>query len=171
MNTTTKSRKAQGARTQFVMITTELQTTNDEVSKAYDLITQAAIGLMKRFDLPKFRTWVNVEHTKDPQNTTVVREFICHFWNITLSTNKDGRLFIFVDLDEISLSKLGNNLTNSLLRTAFQVTQSEDELTGIQYALRVNYTPTNIQNFFYRRVVEGDTETSTVTTEEKDPVN
>jgi hypothetical protein len=171
MNTTTKSRKAQGAKTHFVMVTTELQIMNAEVTKAYELITKAAIELMKRFDLPKYRTWIDIDHTKDPQNTTVVREFICHFWNVTLSTNKDGRLYIFIDIDEVSLSRLGNNLTNTLLRRAFQVTVSKDETQGIEYALRVNYTPTNIQNFFYRRIVDGDTETSTVTTEEKDLVD
>lgn len=171
MKTQTKSKQASTVKPQFVMVTTELLASNQEVQKAYDLITKTASELIRRFDVPKYRTWVNVQHSKDPQNTTMIQEFICHFWNITLSNNKDGRAYVFIDIDADSLSRLGNNLTNSLLREAFKVTHSEDGSGGIEYALRVNYTPSNIQNFFYRRVVEGDTDFCTVITEDKIVIN
>ena len=166
MKTATR-RQAPSAKMKFVMVTNELQLNNQEVQKAYDYITKTATELLRKFDIPKYRTWVDVNHALDPQNSTMVREYICHFWNITLSNNKDGRSYIFIDLDSDSLARLGNNLTNTLLRNAFRITQSEENTEGIEYALRVNYTPSNIQNFFYRRVVEGDTEICTVVTEDK----
>ncbi|HKG07185.1 MAG TPA: hypothetical protein VKB19_12035 [Pedobacter sp.] len=171
MKTATKTRQAPGAKTQFVMVTTELQLNNQEVQKAFDAITKSATELLRKFDVPKYRTWLMVDHTKDEQNTNMVSEYICHFWNITLSANKDGRYYIFIDIDEESLNRLGNGLTNSLLRSAFIATHSNDGTPGIEYSLRVNYSLSNIQNFFYRRVVEGETDTVSIFTEEKVIVN
>jgi hypothetical protein len=167
MKTATKQRQAPSAKTQFVMITSELQLNNQEVQKAFDTITKTATELMRKFDVPKYRTWVLVDHSKDEQNTNMVIEFISHFWNVTLSANKDGRYYIFIDIDEESLNRLGNGLTNALLRSAFNATQSNDNTPGIEYALRVNYSLSNIQNFFYRRVVEGETATVSIFTEDK----
>jgi len=171
MKTATRSRQAIKPKTQFVMVTTELQANNQEVQKAFDTITKSATELLRKFDVPKYRTWLIVDHAKDEQNVNMVSEFICHFWNITMSANKDGRYYIFIDIDEESLSRLGNGLTNSLLRAAFVTTQSFDGTPGIEYSLRVNYQLSNIQNFFYRRVVEGETDTVRIFTEEKEVVN
>jgi len=169
MKTATTKSQARQPKTQFVILTTELQANNQEVQKAFDAITKTATELLRRFDLPKYRTWVNVDHTKDPQNTSIIQEYICHFWNITLSNSKEGKSYIFIDIDSESVNRLGSGLTNLLLRNAFRFTESE--AGGISYALRVNYQTSNIQNFFYRRVVEGDTDTATVITEEKLEVN
>lgn len=171
MRTQTTSKKATQPKTQFVMVTTELQLNNQEVHKAYDAITKAATELLKRFDMPKYRSWISIDHTKEEQNVNLVSEYICHFWNITLSANKDGRYFIFIDIDEESLRRLGNNLTNTLLRAAFHVTHSNEGGAGIEYALRVNYSLENIQSFFYRRLVDGETDSVSIFTEEKPLVN
>lgn len=171
MREQTTSRKANLPKTQFVMVTTELQANNQQVQKAYDLITKTATELLRKFEVQKYRTWVDIDHTKDVQNVNTVREFICHFWNVTLSNNKDGKAYIFIDMDAESIKRFGNGLTNLLLRNAFKATQSDGEGEGIEYALRVNYSLSEIQNFFYRRVVEGETDSVSIFTEEKLEVN
>ena len=164
MKTQTKQRRP---RTQFVLVNAELQANNLEVEKAFDKITMVASELIKKFDLPKFRTTILVDHTKDEQNVNLVREYINHFWNITLSANKDGRLYIFIDIDQDGITRFGSGLTNTLLRNAFKITESVDNTPGIEYAMRVNYIPSAIHPFFYRRIVEGETDTVSIFTEEK----
>ena len=157
MKTQTKA-KAQ-SKTQFVAITTDIQLTNGEVEKAYTLMVEKATELLKRFDVAKFRTFAMMDHTKNEQNTNLVKEFLCYHWNITLSMSpKDGRFYIFVDLGSEAIEKFGSVLTNNLLRESYWLTQSTDNTSGIEYALRVNYSPSDqLHNFYYRRIVEGET--------------
>lgn len=157
MKTQTKA-KAQ-SKTQFVPITTDIQLTNNEVEKAYTLMVEKATNLLQRFDVAKFRTYVLMDHTKNEQNTNLVKEFLSYFHNITLSMSpKDGKYYIFIDLGGEALEKFGNNLYNILLRECYQLTHSNDNTPGIEYSLRVNFVPAeNLQNFFYRRIAEGET--------------
>lgn len=156
-------------KTKFVVIDAELQQTNEIVEQAYNAITKEAIDLLKRFELTKYRTHLTVEHLKDPQNTNLVREFISFFWNITLSTSKEGKNYIFISIDSDGLTKFGSGLTNILLRQAFKITQANDETQNIEYSLRVNYMPMDVHNFFYRRIVEGETDIVSIFTEEQAP--
>ncbi|NMN37722.1 hypothetical protein [Pedobacter sp. SG918] len=168
MKTQTKA-KAQ-SKTQYVAITTDVQQVNQQVEKAYTLMVNAATELLKRFDVAKFRTYATMEHTENEQNTNLVKEFICYHWNITLSMSpKDGRFYIFIDLGEEALQKFGSALTNNLLRECYQLTHSNGGYSGIEYALRVNYLPADqLHNFYYRRVVEGETGYVSIVTVERD---
>jgi hypothetical protein len=168
MKTQTKA-KAQ-SKTQFVPITTDIQLTNGEVEKAYTLMLDKARELLKRFDVAKFRTFAVMDHTKNEQNTNLVKEFLCYFFNITLSMSpKDAKYFIFIDLGLEGLEKFGSMLANNLLRECYQLTQSDDNTNGIEYALRVNYLPAdNLHNFYYRRIVEGETGYVSIGTVEKE---
>ncbi|WP_231465321.1 hypothetical protein [Pedobacter sp. Leaf132] len=160
--------KAQ-TRTQFVAVTADVQTVNKEVEKAYTLIVDKAIELLKRFEVTKFRTYAMMEHTKNEQNTNLVKEYLSYFHNVTLSMSpKDGRFYIFLDCGLEALEKFGSSLTNQLLREAYSITQSNDNTTGIEYALRVNFLPAEQQhNFFYRRIAEGETDYVSINTVEK----
>lgn len=155
-------------KTKFVLIDAQLQQNNFEVANAYSMITKSAIELLQRFELTKYRTWINVEHCKNTkqQNTQLVREWVSFFWNITLSNSKEGKSFIFISIDETAIEKFGNGLTNLLLRRAFLLTQSTDNGLNIEYALRVNYMPMDVHNFFYRRLVDGETDIVSIFTEE-----
>jgi hypothetical protein len=156
---TKKASKAPQQKTNYVMVTPELQQNNDAVLKAYTKIVQKAIELLKKFELNKYRTYVEVDHTKNPQNVQYVSEFVCHFWNITLSNSKEGKSYIFINYDASHIEKFGSNLTNQLLREAYRVTNSEDGTVGIEYALRVQFTDYDIHNYFYRLTFEGETDT------------
>lgn len=156
--------------TQYVAITSEIQLTNLEVEKAYTSIVSKASQLLKKFDLPKFRTYCEMEHTKNELNANLVKEFLSYHWNVTLSMNpKDGKLYIFIDLGGEALEKFGNGLTNALLREAYQLTQSHDNTQGIEYALRVNFNPSEqLHNFYYRRIVEGETDYVSIVTVDRE---
>ncbi|QPH37897.1 hypothetical protein [Pedobacter endophyticus] len=168
MKTQTKA-KAQ-SKTQYVAITTDVQQVNQQVEKAYTLMVEAATELLKRFDVAKFRTYALMDHTKNEQNTNLVKEYLSYFHNITLSMSpKDGRFYIFIDLGEEALQKFGSTLTNNLLRECYRLTQSNDNTTGIEYSLRVNYLAgESLHNFYYRRIVEGETGYVSILTVEKD---
>ncbi len=143
---------------QFVMITPELQITNQEVLKAYTKIVEVGIELLKGFEMQKYRTYILMEHTKNEQNVNLIKEFVCHFYNITLSNSKEGKSYIFIDLDEDFIKKFGNNLANRLLRQAYQITQSDDNSAGIEYSLRPSFMPHDVHNYFYKLTFNGETE-------------
>ncbi|WP_231492235.1 hypothetical protein [Pedobacter sp. Leaf170] len=166
----TQTKRTTQTKTQFVAITNDVQLVNKEVEKAYTLMVQKAVSLLTKFDVNKFRTYCEMEHTKNEQNTNLVKEFLCYFYNITLSMSpKDGRFYIFVDFGQEALEKFGSNLTNQLLRYAYEVTQSNDNTDGIEYALRVNFLPSEQNhNFFYRRIAEGETDYVSIATVEKE---
>ena len=144
--------------TQFVMITPELQINNELVLKAYTRLVEVGVNLLSNFELVKYRTYLMLNHLQNPQNTNLISEFVCHFYNITLSNSKDGRSFIFIDLDEQFITKFGGNLANRLLRQAYQLTQSEDNTAGIEYCIRPNFVPNDVRNYFYRLTFNGETE-------------
>jgi len=163
----TQTRKQQ--KTNYVLVDDELLKTNIEVEKAYTLIVGKAIDLLCHFELNKFCTYAEIEHTKNEQNTNLIKEHLSFHWNITLSLSpKDGRSFMFIDLGLESLQKFGSGLTNQLLRYAFSVTDSHDNTKGIEYALRITFLPADqLHNFFYRRVAEGETAYVSLHTVEK----
>lgn len=157
-----KTKATEKVKTKLVLVNTEIQQTNEAVERAYMEITKSASELLKKFELAKYRTHLSVDHFKDPQNTNLVREFISFFWNITLSNSKEGKSYIFISIDESGLVKFGSGLTNLLLRSAFQITDGSD----IEYSMRVNYMPMDIHNFFYKRIVEGETDFVSIYLEE-----
>jgi hypothetical protein len=159
MVTKTKRQPKTKPVTNIVMVTPELQQNNEAVLKAYTKIVQKATELLQKFELSKYRTYVEIDHTKDPQNANYVAEFACHFWNITLSNSKEGKSYIFINYDGDFIEKFGSNLTNQLLRTAYTATNSEDGTIGIEYALRVQFTDYDVHNYFYRLTFEGETDT------------
>lgn len=157
-----KQTKTTVQKTNFVIVTPELQQNNEAVLKAYTKIVQKATELLTKFEMRKYRTYVEVDHTKDPQNANYVAEFVCHFWNVTLSNSKEGKSYIFISWDGDYLEKFGSNLTNQLLREAYKVTNSEDGTIGTEYALRVQFKDYDVHNYFFRLTFEGETDTISI---------
>jgi hypothetical protein len=171
MATTTKRQTTQKPKMQFVLIDAPMQANNAEVLKAYTKITETASELLKRFDVVKYRTYCMIDHTKNETNANLVSEFLCHFWNITLSNSKEGKSYIFLSIDEDCITKFGNGLTNMLLRDAYRLTQSQDNTIGIEYALRVDFNIGDVRSYFYRRIVDGETDYVSIVTVDKAIVN
>ncbi|RZK22009.1 MAG: hypothetical protein EOO43_10150 [Flavobacterium sp.] len=158
MKTKTTTPTKSKTTTNYVMVTPELQLNNELVVKAYTKIVEVAIELLRKFEMQKYRTYIQIEHTLNPQNVNLIKEFVCHFYNITLSNAKDGRSFIFVEMDQNYINKFGGNLINRLLREAYKVTQSNDNTDGIEYCLKPQFVPTDVQNYFYRMTFNGETD-------------
>lgn len=163
----TKTQVKTKSVTNYVMVTPELQLNNEAVLKAYTQIVQKATELLNKFEMRKYRTYVEVDHTKNPQNVQYVSEFVCHFWNITLSNSKEGKSYIFINYDADFIEKFGSNLTNQLLREAYKVTNCEDGTIGIEYSLRVQFKDYDVHNYFYRLTFEGETDTISIAMVEK----
>lgn len=157
MKTMTKAQPKKQT-TQFVLVTPELQINNEQVLKAYTKIVEVGIDLLKGFEMQKYRTYILMEHTKSETNVNLLKEFVCHFYNITLSNSKEGKSYIFIDLDDDFIKKFGNNLANRLLRQAYQITQSDDNSAGIEYSLRPSFMPHDVHNYFYKLTFNGETE-------------
>lgn len=153
--------------TQFVMVTPELQVVNQEVQKPYQKIIEAAQRLLTKFEMVKYRTYITVENTKDPQNTNYINEFICHFWSINLINGRDGRYYIYINYDGDFIEKFGSNLTNLLLREAYRATNSEDGTNGCEYALKVMFVNHDVHNYFFRLTFEGETDTVSIAVVER----
>lgn len=171
MKTKTKAQPKNQVTTNFVMVTPELQVNNEQVLKAYTKIVEVAVELLKGFEMKKYRTYIMMDHTKNELNANLISEFVCHFYNITLSNSKDGRSFIFIEIDEEYVSKFGNNLPNRLLREAYKLTQSEDNTAGIEYCLRPQFAPSDVHNFFFRNLVNGETEVISILVADRAEVN
>lgn len=168
MKTKTKALpKTKTPSTQFVMITQELQENNSLVLKAYTKIVEVAVGLLRNFDLTKYRVYLSMDHQQNPQNQNLINEFVCHFFNITLSNAKDGRSFIFIDCDEDFVEKFGSNLPNRLLREAYKLTQSEDNTKGIEYCLRMNFIPQDVKSYFYKLTFNGEDQVISIITADR----
>ena len=60
-----KAKTQTAPKTKFVLIDAQLQQNNFEVANAYSMITTSAIELLQRFELTKYRTWINFEHCKN----------------------------------------------------------------------------------------------------------
>ncbi|RZJ52437.1 MAG: hypothetical protein EOO44_11780 [Flavobacterium sp.] len=161
-----KTKTSTPMKTKFVLINAELQQNNLEVENAHTQITKEAILLLRKFEVTKFRSWVNVEHCMDSKQQQLVREWISFFWNITLSNNKEGKSYIFISIDESAIEKFGSGLTNLLLRKAYLITHAQNDSLNIEYSLRVNFMPRDIHSFFYRRLVDGETDIVSIFTEQ-----
>lgn len=162
-----RKQQNQKAKTQFVLIDAALQANNAEVLKAFNKITASATALLTKWDNFKYRTHVIVDHAKLETNGNLIMEYVCYFFNITLSNSKEGKSYIFISLDEDSIERFGNTMMNMLLREAYRITNSEDNTAGIEYALKVQFMPADIHNFFYKRIVEGEQEGIVIMTEDK----
>lgn len=164
---TKKQAKPASTKTNYVIVTPELQQTNAEVKKAYEQIVEAAKQLMQKFEMKKYRTYAQVDNTKDPQQTNYLAEFVCHFWSISLSNSKEGKSYIWIYYDADYIEKFGSNMTNQLLRNAYLHTQSHDGTTGIEYALKINFSDHDVHNYFFRLTFEGETDTISISTVER----
>jgi hypothetical protein len=152
-----------------VKLAQNLQIRNKEVNKAYKLILESTKALLSPFESKKYRTIIHIDHSKSGKDTTVVKECLCFFWNITLATNKAGYRMIYLSYDASAFAKFGARLYNRVIRQVFKVSMFDNTKINIEDSIRVSYDPTDVQNFFIHRLLNG--ENDFVTFEEQDKAN
>lgn len=141
-----------------------LEARNKECAKAFIKITEAVRQLLTSFEMPKYRTYIIIEHDKSGKETNLITEFVCYFVNITLTRNRQGYSMIYLTYDEETLARFGARLYNRIIRALFKQTMFEATKHNIEDAVRVN-NPSNIQNFFVNRLANGGNEYITIDVE------
>lgn len=146
-----------------------LEIRNECVAKAYHNIVRGCKELLSAFDALKYRTSATIDHTKSGKETNLVNEWICYWWDITLTRNRHNYLMIYVNYDEEALTRFGDKLFNRMLRTVMKCTNLEAFDFNIENCIRIDHSATDIQPFFISRILNGEKEHVSITAEDKVP--
>ncbi|MEE1884371.1 hypothetical protein [Pedobacter flavus] len=119
------------------------------------------------FDSQKYRTTVLVNHAKIGRSETLISEFLSFYWNFTLSKNKVGAYVIYVAYDSEAIEKFGNRLHTQMLRAIFKYSMADATHLNIEDSIRIASTPTEIRNYYYKRVMDGEIENVSIIIEDK----
>lgn len=147
---------------QQTLLLTPEQLRNETVSKAFDQISIDGLQLLKVFESSKYRTAVTINHLDNTKYPNLVRENTSYFWNLTLSKNKYGNLIIYLAADTESISRFGGRVYNELLRSLFKHTSVQTNIINIEDSIRVSAATKEINHFFIKRVMEGESESVSI---------
>ena len=147
-------------------ITQNLNLRNKEVEKSFRRIIKETTPLLAVFESKKYRTCIQVKHSKSKKETNLISEFICFFWNLTLTQNSAGYKMIYFSYDEEGLTRFGARNYNRVLRQVFKQTMFENSKMNIEDCIRVGNT-SNVQTFFYNRLANGENDFVSITLEEQ----
>lgn len=155
LNLLTMAKKAQQ---QEVPDLTPEQLKNEEINYAFNQITNDGLQMLTPFEANKYRAVVTIDHAGNERYPNLIKESISYFWNLTLSKSKSGALLIYYTYDNEAISKFGTVIFNRMLRSIFKHTSSERNDINIEDCVRVNTDTKDVHNFFYKRMIEGETE-------------
>ncbi|HEY0770286.1 MAG TPA: hypothetical protein VGD31_08115 [Sphingobacteriaceae bacterium] len=148
-----------------VKIAQNLQARNKQVEKSYKLIIEGLKPLLKVFESRKYRTYILVDHSKSGRDTNLLNEFVCFFFNLTLSMNQAGYKMIYFSYDELSLARFGPRIYNRALRQLFKHTMFEATSINVEDCIRVS-NHMNVQGFFINRLANGESNHISIDVEE-----
>lgn len=143
-----------------------LDARNKEVEKAFHRIIKETTPLLGVFESKKYRTCIQVAHFKSNKDTKLITEFLCFFWNLTLTMNVAGYKMIYFCYDEEALTRFGSRIYNRVLRQVFKQTMFENSKINVEDCIRIN-SPSNVQSFFYNRLANGENDFVSITLEEQ----
>lgn len=147
-------------------LTQNLEARNKEVTKAYAKIVAEARKLVAPFENQKYRTTIEIDHTKSGKDTNLISEFVCFFFNITLTNNRHDHRMLYGSFDEEAIAKFGSRLQNRFYRVLFKHTMFENTKYNIEDCIRVN-DPAKVQSFFVNRLANGESNWVSISVEEK----
>jgi len=145
-----------------VELTQDLDKRNQEVDKAFLAIMQSSKALLLPFENKKYRTVIEVQHSRSGKETNLKSEFLCFFWNMTLTTNRAGYRMIYFNYDKEALSKFGQRLYNRAIRQVYKQTMFESSEINIEDAVRISPELTKIQPFFINRMMNGENDFTSI---------
>lgn len=152
-----------------ITLAQNLELRNDCVERAYHNMIKGSKELLTAFESLRYRTSVTVDHTKSGKETNLISEWLSPFWNYTLTKNKFGYSMVYVSYDEDALSRFGEKLFNRMLRVVFKCTNIEAFDVNIENCIRIDHEGSDIQPFFISRVLNGEKDYVSVTSEELVP--
>ena len=147
-------------------LTQNLAARNKEVAKSYAKIVAEARKLVAPFEAQKYRSTIDIDHTKSGKETNLISEFVCFFFNITLVNNRHDHNMIYGCFDEEAIAKFGSRLQNRFYRQLFKHTMFENTKLNIEDCIRIN-DPAKVQSFFVNRLANGESDYVSVSIEEK----
>jgi hypothetical protein len=147
-------------------------TEEQQKREALELIFAQAIeqagAFLKPFDTEKYRTTVTINHEKLKTNESLIREFLCFHFNITLSKNKNGYHVLYFNYDEEAITKFGTRVFNQMLRTLISTSSKECTQINVEDRVRVATKPTDVHNFLWKRVIDKEKEHIVINAVEQD---
>lgn len=155
--------------TEEILLAQNLELRNENVEKAFHNIIKGCKELLTAFDTLKYRMNVTIDHTKSGKETNLINEFICYFWDITLTRNRFNYYMIYVSYDEEALTRFGDKIFNRMLRIVFNCTNITVTDINIENSVRIDHSATDIQIFFINRLLSDPKDYIVVTAEEKVP--
>jgi hypothetical protein len=127
------------------------------VQLAFNAIINDAQQLLSVFEAAKFRTVAIVDHSKNDKYPNLQQECISYFWNVTLNSSPKGNLTLYFSYDEEALARFGAKIYNDTLRLIFKHTTASAD-ANIEDCVRINVTTSNVRDFYYSRVIDGENE-------------
>jgi hypothetical protein len=145
---------------------TEEEQKRNALTLIFEGAVQQAGAFLKPFSTEKYRTTIIVDHEGLGIKKTLVKEFLCFHFNLTFCKNKDGLHLIYLNHDEEAIKKFGTRVYNQMLRLL--ITLSSKEVTAINVEDRVRFAaePSNVHNFFYKRIIDKTTDFISIQTVE-----
>lgn len=157
--------KKQQTKTQSPL--TEEEQKRDAIHLIFEQLTQQAGEFLKPFDTDKYRCIVVVDHQALGTKETLIAELICYHFNITFGKNKNGFHQIYFNYDEEAITKFSTRVYNQMVRLLCTLSTKEVTAIDIEDRVRFSAKPTDVKNFFYKRLIDGTKEHITLTTMEK----
>ena len=139
------------------------QLRNEEINTAFNQITKDGLEMLTPFESLKYRNVVVIDHSDNERYPNLIRESITYFWNLKLSKNKNESLVMYFSFDTEAFSRFGSRIFNLMLRSIFKYTMSKNNLISIEDCVRISTVTTDIHNFYFKRVIDGATESVIIT--------
>jgi hypothetical protein len=113
---------------------------------------------LKPFDTLKYRQSVQLDHEKLKTNDTLISEFLCFHFNLTLGKNKNGYHLIYFNYDEEAISKFGTRVFNQMIRLLVTISAKEVTTINVEERIRFATEPSDVHNFLWKRLIDGEKE-------------
>jgi hypothetical protein len=149
------------------LIEDDLQIRNHEIERAFNQMLIEARSLLTVFEHQKYRSYVDILHSKSGKDTNLIKEWLCYCFNLTLTSTKNGNYVIYFGWDEEAVDKFGLSLFSKMLRIIFRITMFEATQVNIENSIRINKGATNIHNFYLQRIANGENDFVSISVEER----
>lgn len=139
---------------------------NKEVERCFNLIVQGCKHLLLDFSHTKYRTVIQIDHSKSEKDTKLIKEFLCSFFNITLTKNRADYSMIYLTYSEEAIPRFGARLYNRVVRQLYKHTTWEGKKVNIEDCVRLN-DPGKVESFFIGRLTNGENAYTSISIEDK----
>ena len=143
-----------------------LELRNKEVERCFNLVVQGCKQLLLDFSHTKYRTVIEINHSKSDKDTKLIKEFLCSFFNITLTLNRASYAMIYLTYSDEAVSRFGARLYNRVVRCLYKHTTYEGKKVNVEDCIRLNELG-KVEQFCIGRLTNGENAYTSISVEEK----